>query len=48
MTATLPRRVTETPVVLKADDLCQSCGSVLVHTLEDPKGLRVCNQCDIG
>lgn len=29
----------------KADSLCTDCGAKLVHTVEDPKGLRTCPRC---
>lgn len=28
------------------DDFCGDCGERLVHTPEDPKGLRICPRCE--
>lgn len=37
--ATAPRLL---PVPSNPDDFCDRCGAALIHTLEDPKGLRIC------
>lgn len=30
------------PVLVNPDDYCDACGAALIHTAEDPTGLRIC------